>query len=510
MNSKNHSSYREALRATSITGASSFVEVAVKMIKSKVIAVCVGPEGIGLFGILTAATGLITTLANCGLSTSGVRQVAAASSTNDQHKIAKVIYALRRASVLCGLLGMALILLLARPVSKLTTGSPDNARYLLILSPLVLFQSVSFGQLALLRGLRRIGDLAKVRIIGAVAATAFSVPFVWLWGIEGVAPAMLVAAASGFGASWWYARKVRIPEVRLDLGEVAVEAGALFGLGVAFLLTSLQKPILDNAFRAILAHKTDIQTVGQFLAASALSHVYVNFVLQAMGLDYLPRLTKHKDNKSELNRLVNEQTEIALLLAVPGVTALVVLAPLVIPIFYSARFADAIDVFRWQCLGVLLKVASWALGFVVVALGLRTLFIATETITNILYLAGFYVLVRTSGLTGAALAFAVAYLWYLPLIYFTVRRLTGFVWSTSAKKIMVIGLVAYAVAVCSAWFLPITWKWVVGLALTCLTGGWAYHGLCRRTGIPIFRRVLDRCVSMVAGLLRPGRAMPSR
>lgn len=82
-----------------------------------------------------------------------------------------------------------------------------------------------------------------------------------------------------------------------------------------------------------------------------LSHIHVNFVLQAMGMDYLPRLTRHKDDPVECNRLINEQTEVALLLAVPGVTALVMLAPLLLPLFYSHRFDEAVDVFRWQCLG---------------------------------------------------------------------------------------------------------------------------------------------------------------
>ena len=495
-------SYREALKATSITGTSSVIEVAVGMIKSKVIAVCVGPEGIGLFGILTAATGLVGALTNFGLNTSGVRQVAAASATNDQHKIARVIYTLRRTSTVCGLLGMIVVLALAKPIAQLTTGSASNAGYLMLLAPLILFQNVNAGQTTLLRGLRRIGDLARIRIIGAIAATVFSVPLVLAWGINGIAPAMLATALAGLGVSWWYARKVRMPSIELTFREILGEGGALFSLGAAFLLTGLQGPIVQNAFRAILVHRTDIHTVGQFLAASALSHVYVNFVLQAMGLDYLPRLTRYKDNKAEINRLVNEQTEIALLLAVPGVTALVVFAPLLIPIFYSGRFTEAVEVFQWQCLGVLLKVASWALGYVLIALGLRTAYLLTETVTNAVYVGVFYLLVQHYALTGAALTFAVVYIWYLTLIYITVRVATGFTWSPGARRILLGALGSYCLAT-SILLLPSAWKWVAGVSIVSLTAAWTYRELCGRTGVPLVGKSIQHCNALLQRTFRP-------
>jgi len=498
-------SYREALKATSITGTSSVIEVVVGMIKSKVIAVCVGPEGIGLFGVLTAATGLIGSLANLGLNTSGVRQVAAASGTNDQHKIARVIYTLRRTSLVCGLLGMIVVLALAKPLAKLTSGSAANASYLMLLAPLILFRNVNAGQTALLRGLRRIGDLARIRILGAITATVFSVPLVLAWGINGIAPAMLATALSALGVSWWYTRKVRIPSIELTFGEISAEAGALFSLGAAFLMAGLQEPIVQNAFRAILVHRTDMHTVGQFLAASALSHVYVNFVLQAMGLDYLPRLTRYKENKAEINRLVNEQTEIALLLAIPGVTALVVFAPLLIPILYSGRFTEAAEVFQWQCLGVLLKVASWALGYVLVALGLRAMFFLTETVTNAVYVGAFYLLVQHYMLTGAALTFAMVYIWYLTLIYFTVRSATGFAWSPGARRIFLAALGSYCGAASIPFVVPSGWRWVTGVLVVSVTAVWAYRELCRRTDLPLAGKSIERWRALLQRTLRRKR-----
>jgi PST family polysaccharide transporter len=485
-------SYRQALRATAITGFTNFTTLAVSLVKSKVIAVRVGPEGIGLFGVLTAATGLISSLVGFGITSSGVRQVASASAAQDPRAIARVVYTLRRTSLLSGLLGTVAVLLCAEPIARLTTGSDQYAWLLRLLAPLLLFTSVNGGQIALLRGLRRISELARLRIFGAVVGTALAVPLVWVWGLHGIAPAMLMASSVGLAASWWYARQVRVPVQRLSWPEVAGEAAALFSLGAAFLLTGLQGPIVQNALRATLVHFTDLATVGQFLAAFALSHTYVKFVLDAMGLDYLPRLAQKKDDPAEINRLVNEQTEIALLAAVPGVTALVVLAPLVIPLLYSSRFDQAIEVFRWQCLGVLLKVASWPLGYVLIAQARRTAFVITESVTNLVYVGAFYVLVRAAGLTGAALSFAVLYLWYLPLILLTVRSYSGFRWSTGARCTLLAGLAAYALALAAQAHLVGPWQLAVEALLVAGVGVWSYRELCRRLDMPIVAQLWEK------------------
>jgi len=462
------------------------------MVKSKVTAVCIGPEGIGLFGILSATTGLISTLCGFGLNGSGVRQVAAATATNDRSRIACVIYTLRRTSLATGLLGMLAVLWFAEPLSLLMTGTEQYSGYLVLLAPLILLQTVSGGQTALLRGLRRIGDLARLRILGAVTALVLSVPLIWWYGLQGVAPAMLTTALVTLGVSWWYARRIRLPVVRLRFLQVVSEAGTLFGLGATFVLTGLQGPLVQNAHRGILMNFTDLYTVGQFLAAMAISHVYVNFILQAMGMDYLPRLTRHKDTPAECNRLVNEQTEVALLLAVPGVTTLVVAAPLLIPLLYSHRFDDAIEVFRWQCLGVLLKVASWPLGFVLIARGRRMAFLVTETMTNVVHVSVFYFLVRSYGLTGAALAFAVVYLWYLPVIFYVVRQGTSFKWSTAVRRVLLVGLGTYTLAAAASFFLPSRWHWAVGLTLVLTSVTWSYLQLCRRLELPLAGLVLQK------------------
>jgi PST family polysaccharide transporter len=104
-------------------------------------------------------------------------------------------------------------------------------------------------------------------------------------------------------------------------------AGGLVRLGLAFMWSGLAVAVVAYLTRALITQQISLEAVGIFSAAFALSGMFRNFVLGAMGADYYPRLTAVASDRNAVNRLVNEQTEIGLLLAVPGLLATLSLAP---------------------------------------------------------------------------------------------------------------------------------------------------------------------------------------
>jgi antigen flippase len=130
--------------------------------------------------------------------------------------------------------------------------------------------------------------------------------------------------------------------------------------------------------RIMVLRRIGYEATGFYQAAWTLGGVYVGFILQAMGTDFYPRLTAAADDNDQCNRLVNEQTEVGLLLAGPGILATLALAPLVLRLFYSSGFLAAVGVLRWICLGSLLQVVTWPMGYVLIAKGRQALFFGTE------------------------------------------------------------------------------------------------------------------------------------
>ena len=104
------SSYSQIFRSTSIVGGAQGVALVIGLIRIKVVAVLLGPTGIGLIGLYQAAIGLVATISGLGISSSGVRQVAQANGTGDQACVARTVLVLRRICWFTGLLGTILAL----------------------------------------------------------------------------------------------------------------------------------------------------------------------------------------------------------------------------------------------------------------------------------------------------------------------------------------------------------------------------------------------------------------
>ena len=94
------------------------------------------------------------------------------------------------------------------------------------------------------------------------------------------------------------------------------------------------------------------------------------------------------------------------------------------------------DVLRWQILGDVLKVASWPLGFVIVAAGAGKTFFWTETLALLLMgglIAGF---LSSVGLQITGIAFLVCYVFYLSLVYLLAKRRIEFKWQSNVARLL--------------------------------------------------------------------------
>lgn len=443
-------------------------------------AVLLGPAGIGLMGLYMTITSLASTLAGMGIGTSGVRQIAEAAGTQDQERIARTIKALRRTALVLGTAGAFLLAAFSLPLSKLTFGNNKHTIAIAVLGITIFLGAVSAGQSALVQGLRRIADLARLNILGALAGTLIGLPLIWWLRERGIVPLLVILSATGLFFSWWFARRVTIAPVQLTYRETAREARSLLGLGLAFMASGLMLAIVAYVTRLLVVRKLGLEAAGFYTAAYTLSGIYAGFILQAMGADFYPRLTVVAKDHLNVNRLVNEQTEIALLLAVPGILGTLTLAPWVIRIFYAGAFNPAAAVLQWQVLGILGQVISWPIGFILLAKGEGKLFLISESLACAINVGLVWLLIPRFGIAGAGMAFAAMYLWVTAFVFYLAIRLTNFRWSKLNLQLLAWMLPLIMAVFLITYYLPFKWSLPLGLAATVTAGVICLKGLIRR------------------------------
>src|ERR1700737_2906987 len=182
--------YGQILKSSALVGGSSVLNIAIGIVRTKTMALLLGPAGFGLFGLYGSIANLTQSLAGMGINSSGVRQIAEAVGSRDKPRIARTAAVLRRTSIVLGLLGAALLVLFSRQVSRLTFGGTERAAAVSLLSIAVFFSLVSGGQGALIQGMRRIADLAKMNVLGAFFGLCTSIPLVYFFREKGVVPSL--------------------------------------------------------------------------------------------------------------------------------------------------------------------------------------------------------------------------------------------------------------------------------------------------------------------------------
>jgi len=470
-------SYGQILKSSALFGGSSAVNVALGIVRTKAMALLLGPAGFGLFGLYGSIIATTQTIAGMGVNSSGVRQIAEAIASEDAEKIAVTTIVLRRASLVLGLLGALFLVMFSRLVARLTFDSSEHVGAVALLSLAVLFQLVSFGQTALIQGMQRMVDLAKMGVFGAVFGTIITILLVYLLHEKGVAVSLVGVALMSFALSWWYARSVQVQALPMTASQLWGATSALLKLGFTFMATSFMTIGIAYAVRIIVLRKVGFEATGYYQCAWTLGGLYVGFILQAMGADFYPRLTASAGDNTACNRLVNEQTRVGLLLAGPGLMATLTFTPIIITLFYSAKFGAAARVLRWICLGTILQVITWPMGLVLVAKARRATYFATELAWALVSLALAWIGIGAYGLNGAGIAFFGSCIFYAFLLYPVVHRISGFRWSSENKRAGLLFLVLIATVFCGFYMLPFLWAACLGTVAVLASGTYSLRVL---------------------------------
>lgn len=494
--SRGSGSYGEILRSTGVIGGVTLLNMALGVVRAKAMAVLLGPAGFGLMGIYLSVADLARGIASMGVSSSGVRQIAASVATSDAQRIARTARVLRMLTVVLGVAGALLLAALATPVSVLTFGTGEQAAAVSLLAVAVLLRIVAEGQSALLQGMRRLGDLARSSLLGALIGTIASIPLVYLLRERGVVPAIVAISAASLLTSWWFSRRLRAADAGpLRWPQFAGESIAMLKLGVAFMASGLLTIGAAYVVRLIVLRQGGLEEAGLYQAAWTLGGLYAGLVLQAMGTDFYPRLVAVIGRHGEANRIVNEQTTASLLLAAPGVIATLTFAPWVLSLFYSEAFVVATETLRWMGLGMALRIVTWPLGYVVVAKNDQRAFFATELLWTAANLAMSWFFVQWWGLAGAGIAFFVSYLLHWAMVHALARRSTGFEYDrTTGANLLVYAALLVAVAV-GFRTLPPAWATLLGALATAASAAYSVRMLLRLSssdGMPASLRRLFR------------------
>jgi len=475
-------SYGQILKSSSIIGGAQGINYLIGMVRTKLVAVLLGPSGVGLVGLYVSATELVGTIAGLGLDSSGVREVAEAHGSGDAGLVARTVKTLRRVCWVTGILAWLLTAALSYPLSVWTFGSGEQSWTIAILGATLLLSAISGGQRCLLQGTRRIGDLARLGILGAFVSTVCAVTlYAWL-GKKGIVPVLLATAAVNLGFSWWFARRIQTARVTQDWLETLRNSKRLVHLGLAFMYGAVLAAVFALTIRAFIVREFGLDANGIYQAAWGISGMFAGFIMTAMGTDFYPRLTAVAHDNGQVNRLVNEQIEIGLLLALPGIIGTLAFAPWLIQVFYSAKFLPAADLLPWLAIGIFGQVITFPLGYIQRAKGKVGWIILSQSHLNLLHLALALIMIRVYGVVAAAWAFALTTYIHGLVVFGIAHRLSEFTLAKSSVHLAFSAVGLIGIGFAAQMFANRLLEFGLGVIVMTVTSLFCLRGIASRLG----------------------------
>lgn len=423
MKENTQSSYRQIFKATSVFGGVQVFNILVTIIKTKVVALLLGPEGVGIIGLFKSTVDIVSNLSNLGLAQSAVRDVARANGLNDKTELGIIVVVVRKWIWITGTAGTVILLFFAPLFSEFSFGNRNYTFAFMLLSLTILLTAITSGKNILMQGTRNIKYMAASGLLGAIVGLLVSVPLFYIWGMKGIVPSLVLTAIVTLIISFYYSNKIKIENVYLTIREIVVRGESMLKLGISMMISAYLVTLTSYLIRAYISRVGGIDEVGFFQAGFSLVEVYFGMVFTAMSADYYPRLTGSSENSMKMVSEINHQIEIALLILLPLILVFILFIPYIVTLLYSSQFIPTIPYISYAVFGIIFKSVSWACGFVLFAMGKNKLFLFTAFFFNIIFLFNNVLGYKLNGLMGLGISYAVNYLIHFIFLVYIIKRI---------------------------------------------------------------------------------------
>ena len=479
----NQSSYRKIIKATSIFGGVQIFQIVAQIIRSKSIALLLGPAGMGIVGLLNSSINLVTGLTNFGLASSAVKDIAGAHGTGDRLRFSKIFVVLRRLILISALFGSLVTIIFSSWLSEFTFGNRDFTIAFIWISISIFFTQVSSGQVVLLQGMRKLEYLAKANLYGSFLGLFITIPIYYKFGTNGIVPSIIVSSTISLLGSWYYTRKLKIKPIDVSFKETFVEGKSMLVFGLVISVTTFFSTVVSYIVRVNINNSGGLADVGLYTAGFSIVIIYLGMIFNAMGTDYYPRLCEVSNDNIRSKEVINQQAEITILILAPFLVIFFVFIKLGVIILYSESFLPITDMMLWAALGMFFKASTWPMGFLFLAKGESKVYFWNELTSNVYNLLLSIIGYKLFGLTGLGIAFFLSYLITLIQVMLIMKMRHDFFFNI---KFIEIFLYQFAIAMITFILmlnLNSSVKYFLGNILVCISLWISYKELDKRIGL---------------------------
>ncbi len=389
------------------------------LVINKAVAVYIGPAGLALVGQFQNFTQLVMTAAQ-GAINSGVTKYAA--EYGKENKRIPILFSTAGKISLISSIVVGIGVVIFSNFASLHFLKSEEYSYIFVIFgfTLVLFV-INNLLLSMLNGLKEIKTWVMINIIQSVYSLIFTTLLIVFLGLDGALIALVTNQSVIFLIVLWMLRKHQVIKLANFKGAFdKPEAKKLAGFAAMAITSAATIPVSHLIIRNYIGETLGWDQAGYWQAIWYISIMYLMVVTTTLSIYFLPKFSE-LTIKSELRKELWNGYKI--IMPIVAVMALFIffLKDFIIWLLFTKEFEPMRELFMWQLVGDVVKIAAWLLGYLMLAKEMTSAFISTEIIFSVSFVFLSVFLVEKFGLIGITYAFSLNYLLYLITLFFLTK-----------------------------------------------------------------------------------------
>lgn len=395
--------------------------MAIGLVMSKFLAVFVGPSGMALVGNFRNFMAALEGVSTLSFSSGIVKYIG--ENEDDKKEIEKIISTVVLSFLLIAFVLSILIFSFSDYLAFEIFG--NNVEYSIIFKVVAIvlpWNAISVLFISIINGLGEYQKVIFANIISNILVLVLSLMLIYQYETLGALVSIAVIPVILVFVNAYFLPKDLPVFKRLSFKKYNFKIFKnLFTFSLMILPSAILSPFFNLQIRNFLIASEGIESGGLWEAISRIANIYLVFVSTLVSIYFYPKLLKAKllaETKVVIWRFYKSIFPVFVL----GTVTIYFLRFIIVKLLFTTAFLPVTELFFWQLVGDVLKVAGMILGFQLLAKKQMLPYICFELLSflSLYFLSIFFI--KTIGLEGVVIAQAVENFIYLVILIFYFRK----------------------------------------------------------------------------------------
>ena len=417
-------SYKSIAKSSGLIAFVQIAQMVFSLLRNKAISILLGSGAFGLYSIYNTFIEMGSVFAVFGVNNSVVRELSRCG--DDKTAIGKTYFISNRLIILSSSIVFFLILIFAEDIGIYMFNEPGHEGGVRCVAIIVLFMVAAKEGYSVLNGIRSLRSLAISQIVSSGAGSICIVLAILMWKSDAIPAALGVISLTMAIITYLYVRKEGVLEVKASWAEFKRTSRILLSIGAGVTIAGIISTVMTLMSKSFLTEHYSISAVGLYQSSWTISNLYTGIILSAMGVDFMPRLSKVIDDKSKATELINQQIIFGVVLSSIAISGILLFSKEILHLLYAEEFTAASTIVKWHIIGVFLRVMAFPFSYTILAKGKARYY----AVAQVIFWTGDYILLMICsslwGFDGLGVNYPIAYFCYLLLTFLAAKRICGF------------------------------------------------------------------------------------